>query len=121
MGDTFDDFDLEAASRTADALAATLPDPEQQARIYDAISYRVALAIISGEHQFKSIREALEAAKIFQKIASDLRSSTAKQLAAQAAEDTAESLKNLTAPQRQQLLKELTAKAQDAARGHTDT
>ena len=117
----YDDFDLDAAVRTAEALAATLPDTEAQAKVYDAISFRVALAIISGEHKFKSIREALEAAKVFQKIASDLRSSTAKQLAAQAAEDTAESLKNLTAPQRRELMAELTAKAQEAARGPANT
>lgn len=116
-----EDFDPVEAQRIADALVGTLPDAEQQAKVYDAIAYRTALMIVSGDTKFKSIREALEAAKVFQRIASDLRTSTAKQAAAKAAEDTADALQNLNAVERQTLMKELTAKAQEAARGTPHT
>lgn len=116
---TDEPFDPNEAQRIADALVATLPDPETMVKVYDAISYRVALSIVAGDVKFKTVRESLEAAKVFQKIAVDLRTGNARQAAAKAAEEGAEAIKNLSAPDRRALLKELTERAQAAAKDAT--
>ena len=104
-------FDLVEALAKAEALATSTPSVDEQIAVYDGITFRVALQIVSGDVKFKSAKEAIDAAKVFQRIATDLRTAEAKKLAAQAQEDAAEAIRNLTPTERQTLRSELERRA----------
>lgn len=110
-------FDLVAANDSAAALANSIPDPDEQIRIYNAITFRVALQIVSGDVKFKTVKEAVDAAKVFAKVAADMQTAEAKKLSALAQEDAAEAIKNLTSDEKKNLLLQLERKAKAGGKG----